>query len=137
MSAHLDESACCAATLRFFRALDAREHAACVAAFAAGGVWHRQGQALATPEAIAASLEKRPADRITAHLITNLIAEPLGPDRIAVRFLLTAYEGPVPGESGPPPAKLAGVLDGRDEYVRTPAGWKLAEKRTRPVFKAG
>ncbi|MEI7443623.1 MAG: nuclear transport factor 2 family protein [Burkholderiales bacterium] len=137
MSAHLDESACIGATLRFFRALDARDHAACVAAFAPGGTWHRQGQALSTPEAIAASLEKRPADRVTAHLITNLIADAVGPDRIAVRFLLTAYDGAIPADGGPPPARLANVLDGRDEYVRTPAGWRLAEKRTKPVFKAG
>ena len=46
MSQHLDESACIAATLRFFRALDARDHAACAAAFAPGGTWHRQGLAL-------------------------------------------------------------------------------------------
>ncbi len=135
MSQHLDESACIAATLRFFRALDARDHAACAAAFAPGGTWHRQGQALSTTEAILGSLEKRPTGRITAHLITNLVADALGPDRVAVQFLLTAYEGPSPVDGVAPPAKVAGILDGRDEYVRTAQGWRLADKRTKPVFK--
>lgn len=74
---------------------------------------------------------------MTAHLITHLIADTVGPDRIAVRFLLTAYDGAVPADGGPPPARLANVPDGRDESVRTAEGWKLAEKRTKPVLEAG
>jgi hypothetical protein len=135
MSQHDDESACIAATLRFFRALDARDHAACVAAFASGGVWHRQGQALDTPEAMMASLEKRPTGRVTAHLLNNLIAESSGPDRITVRFLLSAYDGPANEDGSAATARFAGVLDATDEYRRTAEGWRLAVKSTRPVFK--
>jgi hypothetical protein len=134
-TASADEAACIAATLRFFRALDARDHTACVAAFAPGGAWHRQGRRLDTAEAISASLEARPSDRSTAHLITNLLAEPQGADRMVVTFLLTAYDGAVQSDGSAPAARFAGMLDGRDEYVRTPQGWRLADKRTRPVFK--
>lgn len=130
-----DESACFAATLRFFRHLDARDHEACIAAFAPGGAWHRQGKRLDTAEAMMASLEARPKDRTTSHLITNLIAENAGPDRIAVRFILTAFDGAVPSDGAVPAARLAGIMDGRDEYVRTPAGWQLADKSTRVLFK--
>ena len=134
MSKHEDESACIKATLQFFRKLDARDHAACVAAFASGGVWHRQGQALDTPEAMMASLEKRPAGRVTAHLIHNLIAEAHG-DRVTVQFLLAAYDGPATEDGSATAARFAGVMDATDEYRRTPEGWKLAVKSTRPVFK--
>jgi hypothetical protein len=130
-----DGAACIAATLRFFRALDARDHPACVAAFAQGGAWHRQGRRLDTPESIAASLDARPTDRSTAHLITNLLAEPQGPDRFVVTFLLTAFDGSVEAEGSTPTARFAGMLDGRDEYVRTPQGWRIVDKRSRPVFK--
>ena len=135
MSQRDDQSDCIAATLQFFRALDARDHVACVAAFAQGGVWHRQGQALDTPEAMMASLEKRPAGRVTAHLINNLIAESNGPDRITVRFLLSAYDGPATEDGSATAARFAGVLDATDEYRRTAQGWRLAVKSTRPVFK--
>lgn len=130
-----DSAACAASTLRFFRALDARDHAACAAAFAPGGAWHRQGRRLDTTAAIMASLEKRPADRTTTHLITNVIADRVDADRIVLRFLLTAYEGPVGVEGAAPVGKLAGILDCRDEYVRTAAGWCIADKSTRPLFK--
>lgn len=135
-TASTDEAACFAATLQFFRALDARDHAACVAAFAPGGAWHRQGKRLDTPEAILAALDSRPANRRTAHLVTNLMAEPLEGGRFAVRFLLTAYDGTVEADGAAPVPRFAGMLDGRDEYVRTPQGWRLADKSTRPVFKA-
>ncbi len=134
-SAQEDQSACITATLKFFRALDARDHAACVAAFAEGGIWHRQGQALDTPQAMMASLEKRPVGRVTAHLLNNLIAESSGPDRITVRFLLTAYDGPATEDASAATPRFAGVLDATDEYRRTAKGWQLAVKSTRPVFK--
>lgn len=133
-TAFADEAACFAATLKFFRALDERDHDACVAAFAPGGAWHRQGKRLDTPAAIREALESRPADRRTAHLINNLIAASAGPDRIVVRFLLTAYDGTVHDGAAPAP-RFAGVLDARDEYVRTAQGWQLADKSTRPLFK--
>jgi hypothetical protein len=135
MSRFEDEAACIQATFEFFRRLDARDHATCVAAFAPDGTWHRQGQALSTPEAMMASLEKRPAGRITAHLINNPIAQSHGPDHVVVRFLLSAYDGPATEDGSATAARFAGVMDGTDEYRRTPAGWKLSVKSTRPVFK--
>lgn len=130
-----DEAACFAATLRFFRALDARDHATCVAAFAPGGVWHRQGKQLDTAEAIAASLDARAKDRATCHVITNLISEESAPDRVVVRFVLTAYDGSVQPDGSTPTGRLAGMMDGRDEYLRTSSGWRLLDKSTRPLFK--
>lgn len=135
MSRFEDEAACIQATFEFFRQLDARDHAACVAAFAPGGIWHRQGQALNTPEAMMASLEKRPAGRVTSHLINNPIAQSHGPDRVVVQFLLSAYDGPATDDGGATTARFAGVMDGTDEYCRTAEGWRLAVKSTRPVFK--
>ncbi|MEZ5649874.1 MAG: nuclear transport factor 2 family protein [Burkholderiaceae bacterium] len=130
-----DEAACFAATLRFFRSLDARDHETCVAAFASGGAWHRQGKRLDTAEAMLASLEARPKDRTTSHVITNLISEAIDADRLVVRFILTAYDGAIPADGSVPVGRLAGMMDGRDEYVRTAEGWRLIDKSTRGLFK--
>lgn len=129
-----DEAECIANTMRFFRALDARDHAWCVFAFAPGGVWHRQGKAMRTAQEMHESLDQRSPDRLTSHLVTNVITERIVPDRIGVQFILTAFEGQRVAE-GLPVAEGGGMMECRDEYVRTLQGWRLAEKRSRPLFK--
>lgn len=66
---------CSQAVMRFFAALDAGDIAAVSACMAEDGVWHRQGQALRGPDQVLAALKQRPAGRVTAHLVNNLVID--------------------------------------------------------------
>lgn len=122
-------------TLAFFRCLDTREHAAASALFAPNGVWHRGGTSLTGRAAILAALEKRPAERSTAHLLSNLWAETIDPDHARVHFYLTLRER-IAAPDGPVVFRSGGVLYGTDNYVRLADGWRIQDKGTQPVLAA-
>lgn len=149
----------CGLVLAFFAALDQRRHDEVAAMMADEGVWHRQGQALQGPAAVAQALAARDPARHTAHVVTNLRAEVLDAGRTRVRFYLVAYEsrtGGAPqsgaGEAGaattsahaagaaaPRPAdatapRLVAIRICEDELVRTPAGWRFALRTSQPLL---
>jgi hypothetical protein len=129
------EAACVKVSLRFFRCLDLREHAAAAALFAPEGVWNRLGTALIGRASILAALERRPPERSTAHLVSNVWAEALDPDRVRVHYYLTLRESIA--KSGEPPAfRTGGVLYGIDQYVQLAEGWRIQNKGTQPVLAA-
>ncbi len=129
------EAACVKITLGFFRCLDTREHEAAAALFAPGGVWRRGGTVLNGQEAILAALNKRPAERSTAHLLSNVWAEAIDPDHARVHFYLTLRES-IATPNQPVVFRSGGVLYGTDNYVRLADGWRIQDKGTQPVLAA-
>jgi hypothetical protein len=130
------EAACTKVTLAFFRCLDTREHDTAAAFFAPDGVWHRPGGAALTGhDAILAALNKRPAERSTAHLLSNVWAEAIDPDHARVHFYLTLRES-IAAPNGPAVFRSGGVLYGTDNYVRLADGWRIQTKGTQPVLAA-
>jgi ketosteroid isomerase-like protein len=132
----LVQAACAELVLRFFEALDASDVEACCACLGSDAAWHRQGEWLLGRDAIAAALRGRPAQRRTAHVVSNL--------RIAARddgvpeahFLLTAFSGEaVSGQPDPAP-RLAGVRRCTDVFASTPEGWRIRRKTSQGVFGA-
>ncbi|MFJ1301647.1 nuclear transport factor 2 family protein [Pseudomonadota bacterium AL_CKDN230030165-1A_HGKHYDSX7] len=121
--------AACRHVLAFFSALDQRRHEEVAALMAADGVWHRQGQALVGPSAVAAALAERDPARETAHIVTNLHAVSEG-GRVRVHFYLLAYESrTAPGDDATP--RLVSIRSCTDDWVETAAGWRLAQKTSR------
>lgn len=130
------EAACIKVTIRLFRCLDTRDHEAAAELFSPEAVWHRaRGAALTGRAQIRADLDARPANRATAHLLSNVWAEALDPDRARVHFYLTLRER-VAEDGKPPVFRTGGVLYGVDEYVRLAEGWRIQSKRTQPVLPA-
>jgi SnoaL-like domain len=129
------EAACAKVTIRFFRALDAREHEAAAGFFAPDGVWHRAGTVLTGRPAIIEALAKRSPDRATAHLLSNVWAEAIDPDHARVHFYLTLRER-VAAPNEPVIFRAGGVLYGTDTYVRLAEGWRIQTKSTQPVLPA-
>jgi hypothetical protein len=78
--------ACHQAIYRFYAALDAADFAAVAAAVAPDGVWHRQGKALRCPGEVAAAMAERPAGRVTAHLVQNLVVTLLDAQTATARY---------------------------------------------------
>jgi hypothetical protein len=128
------EAACIKVTIRVFRCLDTRDHRGATDMFAPDGTWKRaRGNDLTGHAAILADLDSRPANRATAHLLSNMWAEAIDPDHARVHFYLTLRERVErPGE--PAAHRAGGVLYGIDEYVRLPAGWRIQKKSTQQVL---
>src|SRR3546814_14073473 len=64
-------SGCLACVLKFFYALDIRDHETAASMLAPEGVWHRQGVALQGRAAVLEALAPRPESRRTCHIITH------------------------------------------------------------------
>lgn len=117
--------------LRFFYALDVRDHEGAAAMMAPDGIWHRQGVALKGRAAVLDALAKRPANRRTCHIITNFRVLASGAQHAEVAFYLTAYEGQLAAEAGNEGLRLLAIRDCRDSLTLTPDGWRIAEKCSR------
>jgi ketosteroid isomerase-like protein len=82
-------------------------------------------------EAIIAGFAARPRSRLTQHLMAQIRITPVGPDEARGHASLTLYtadagEAPQPGKGRKGSGPLIGLYE--DRYVRTPAGWRFAER---------
>jgi hypothetical protein len=129
------EAACAAEVVRFFKALDERDHGTCADLMADEGVWERQGQRLRGGAQVLAALEERASGRRTCHSISSLLTTALDERHCTVTFCLTAWDGTEGADGASPPlARLAGIRRCVDELALTERGWKLTAKTSRPLF---
>ncbi|MBW8270103.1 nuclear transport factor 2 family protein [Caldovatus aquaticus] len=131
---------CAQAIARFWAALDAADYDTVARGMAPEGVWHRQGRALRGPEGVRAALAERPAGRVTAHLVQNLVVDLPDENTANARYFSLVFrhdaaaapDGPVPLGA---PLSIAAVSD---RLRRGAEGeWLVVERRSRPVFAAG
>lgn len=126
------EWACAQVTLDFFYALDMRRYSDVADLMASDGIWFRQGAELLGPEGVLAALNARPVSRTTCHIISNLRVElnnEAKPPRARTCFYLTAYDNDAAQDS--PALRLVAIRDCCDELIKTEAGWRISEKRSR------
>jgi len=82
---------CAQVLTRFFNYFDQWRYQDMADLFAADGVWHRQGQALAGRAAILAALAERSTTQRVRHVVTNLQIDVLAADTAASLLYVTAY----------------------------------------------
>ncbi len=121
---------------RFFLYLDERRYDDLCALMAPRGVWHRQGKALQGPGEVLEALKLRPAGATTRHLITNVIVDMVDTTRAQVtHYLAVFFHGAEKPPSLPVPIELPRHISiFREEFVRTPDGWRVAEMSEIPTF---
>lgn len=138
------ESACRALVLQAAALADAGQPEALAALFTAQGRLTRpSGALLQGREAIAAAYRARPPQRLTAHLVFGTLFLALGADeaRATSRVLLwTGTAAPDAGAADPADTANTAHIAGRradarqtvgrfdDHLVRTPEGWRIAER---------
>ena len=127
---------CKDAVVRFFAALDAGRMDELANAFAGDGVWHRQGAELRGPEAVSCALATRPAGRVTAHLVQNLIVDLDDEYHARARYLALTYRHDAPdGAKGPAPMGIPYAIAAyEDRLTRSGETWLVRERRSRPLF---
>ena len=144
---------CHDAIVRFFGALDDGRMDDVAGAMAEDGIWHRQGKALRGPGEVAQALAARPAGRVTAHLVQNVVVD-LDDDRNArVRYLVLTYRHDFPdgtrtmgtlgaaggtGAATPAPLGAPYSIAAYDDWLRASGTtWLVVERRSRNVFSNG
>lgn len=88
-------------------------------------------------DAIVAAFQARPADKLTRHLMTNIVIDVTGPDSATGIAYITLYAGSTerPAEKGGFIANASQLIgEYHDEFVRTDQGWKFAKRQGRLVF---
>ena len=103
---------------RFYRALDHGTPADVAAVFAPDGEWLRLGERLVGPRAVTEALDKRVPGRRSRHLVSNLLVDAEGEDRIVASYAVTVYAGLAGAGDTVPSA----VIDTRDLLMRNDAG---------------
>lgn len=130
---------CSQAVMRFYGALDAGDIAGVASWMAPEGVWHRQGQVLRGPAEVLAALQQRPAGRVTAHLVNNLVVDlDEAGDMARVRYMLLVFRHDRQ-QAGTGPVAIAGSLlsitETTDLWRKThDAGWQAVLKEGRTLF---
>jgi 3-phenylpropionate/cinnamic acid dioxygenase small subunit len=131
------ERACTQLSIAYARAVDFRDYDAFVALFTEDATLD-VGRALHGREAIRESLDRRPDELRSRHVISNVFIEVLSPHAARGISYLTLYRhhgeesvrfGPVPLH-GP-----AAVGHYEDRFVRTDAGWRFGSRRAHLAFR--
>jgi hypothetical protein len=119
----------------FFRALDDNRIDDLIALFVPDGEWARPAGNLRGPDAIRGDLAKRPADRTSRHLTSNLRILELAGNRCRFAYNLTTYAGFASGEGPLDLSGPSGVLDCDDVAVKTADDWRFEQRSAKQIFR--
>jgi hypothetical protein len=127
---------CQDAVIRFFAALDEGRMDDVAGAMADDGVWHRQGKMLRGPGEVSAALAARPAGRVTAHLVQNVIIDLEDAHTARVRYLVLTYRHDFPDVAAAvAPLSQPYSIAAYDDRMRFDgARWRVLERRSRNIF---
>lgn len=129
------EAACAKLPLRFALLLDAQRYAEVAELFTRNGSFARPTAPTAAIEGqanILAAFQKRPADKLSRHLISNVVIDVLGPDRAVgscYALLYTASVNDKAEQFGLQAQPLQYVGGFEDEYALEDGVWKFARRR--------
>jgi ketosteroid isomerase-like protein len=110
---------------------DAADWPACAALYTDDAVFRRPsgGEAIVGREAILASFLARPP-RVQRHALANVLVEVVDADAARARSVIVLYMGDAADDRGLPMQDAKSPLIGSftDLCVRTPEGWRFAER---------
>lgn len=126
------ERACERLVISYTHLVDGGRAADVADLFTEDGVWTAGRTRYEGRSAIRAAFTRRQeSDRTSRHVCTNLQIDVIDADRATGLVYLTLYRFDGPGPAAPE-AELVG--DYRDVFVRTPEGWRFAERHTTVAF---
>ncbi|WP_341668508.1 nuclear transport factor 2 family protein [Alcaligenes sp. SDU_A2] len=126
MNHHAAYTACLQLASRFYLSLDSADTPGLLACVTEATVWHRQGQALQGPHAIAQALAGRKAERITSHQISNFDLHAETDDEAVAHYYVTVYDNQGPDGT----LQLKTILRSQDHFHRVNGQWSLLAKRS-------
>lgn len=133
-----DHMACVAAIQRFAMLVDAARYDEAADLFAVDGVLQRPNERIEGRAALLSSFKARPVQRLTRHILTNVLLEPAGPGRIRAFSYVSVYRH-LGREPLPPVLPVAArqpetIAEYSDELCLRDGQWLLRNRTVRPVF---
>lgn len=121
----------------FFTSLDERDFDRMASIMAANGVWRRAGVDLVGPEGLLAEMAKRPDNRHSRHMLTNLIPEIAADGSAMLRFYSAAWVhiGGTDDKGIAPMALPNSIGAYTARFVRDSDGWKISDLRAKSAFR--
>ncbi len=113
--------------IRFFRALDERDYDTLAALLAEDGAWHRQGAVLRNHSDILAAMAARSPTMRIHHLLTNVYAEPAGPNAADVTgyMLVVRHDSKAEPTGASPLTGIENIRTTRARLRNTADGWRI------------
>ena len=123
---------CTAATIAFYAGLDRRDYAMALAALAPDAVWERHDGIHQGRDAIAALLDQRPANLLTAHLVNNPVVIAIDPERASIRYSLLILAGDT--DIAPQVGKVVQLRHCEDQVALHDGRWVIEHKTSELIF---
>jgi len=121
--------ACGDLIVAFANAIDYSRYDEVAALFTGDGEVARGDEVSRGPEAILATLQRRPADRITRHMVSNIRISRTSPDTAEGLSYVHLYRTTGQAEDFPLPLPApAACAEWRDRFVLTDEGWRIARR---------
>lgn len=138
LSALAHEHACARLILELARCTDSGDYAGALALFCDDASMDRDGEIFSGIAALRQAYAQRPANRITRHVVSNIVVQFDGTHRASATSYVTVYRHRLDPDHAQPPYRMPGadvVGQYQDRLVRTPSGWRLASRTTRTIFQ--
>ncbi|MEM5517201.1 nuclear transport factor 2 family protein [Henriciella sp. AS95] len=137
MQRALIEKQCERLSIRFANYVDQGRAEDVATLFSDDGSFSRAGQVLDGPDQLRAFLEKRPPERVTRHVCTNIDVNLVSPNEATGVTYFLLFEGSRAADSeGPLPLMSPAALgEYHDTFVLTPQGWRIKERSAQAVFR--
>ena len=107
------------------------------ALFAEDGVWVQgSGGEIRGRDALRAYIRGRPGRTLTRHMITNLLVDVVNDNAATgIAYALVFRDRDYDGSGSAAMRAPGSVVEYRDEFTRTPEGWKIQRRRSVGVFR--
>lgn len=116
-------------------AADHHDAEAFVGIFTEDGEWIRPKASLKGHAALRDFMARRPRDVLSYHVSSNAVVTVTGPATARGISYATVYrhEGHAGGEA--PLTGPEAIVEYHDDFVLTPAGWRIAARRSHSIFR--
>lgn len=122
--------------IRFFVALDNREFEAMTAVLTEDGVWRRGGVDIPGRKGLLEVMADRPTDRISRHMINNVLVSFSSDDVATVMFYSTAWVHLGPTENAFAPMDLPSSMSVYNaKFAKVDGTWHMQHLSSKPTFK--
>lgn len=132
-----DEASCTRLCNDFMHYIDQCQYDRVVELFTPDGRFDRKGTVYVGRDAIRELFAARPPEVVIRHLCTNIRITLRSRNEAGGLCYALFFKGTATSDAQLPVVPSApSVTEYHDEYVRTDAGWRIRERRTRPIFAA-
>lgn len=115
--------------------VDQRQYERVAELFTEDGRFNRLGTAYTGRDAIRQLFESRPADVVIRHLCTNIRITLHSANEASGQCYAVFFKGTAAIDGELPVAASAPVVsEYHDVYLRTEQGWRIQERRAKPIF---